>query len=252
MMIRTALFALALAALVPAAQAADALSPAQKTEIEGIVKQYIMDNPQVILDAVEKHQTDQMEKSQAEQQDKVAGFVKTLGKDYNRYVGGNPKGDITIVEFFDYNCGYCKKAFSEVNELIKEDKNVRVIFLDMPILGPQSTEASKWSLAAANQGKYFEYHRALMDHQGPKTPEALEKLAQDLGLDVKKLKEEKESEEISKLIGANIEQAQAMGFNGTPGFIIGDEPSFGYIPLDTMKATIKAQREGGSKEKTDG
>lgn len=252
-MIRLALIALLATALpLSAPHAADTLSPAQKAEVETMIQKYIADNPKAILDAVEKYQIEQMAKTQTEQQDKVTAFVKTLNDDYNRFIGGNPKGDVTIVEFFDYNCGYCKKAFAEVNELIKEDKNVRVIFLDMPILGPQSTEASKWSLAAARQGKYFEFHSALMNTQGPKTPETLEKLAKETGLDIKKLKEDKESEEISKLIGANIEQAQEMGFSGTPGFIIGSQPTFGYMPLDAMKAAVKAEREGGAKEKTDG
>jgi protein-disulfide isomerase len=239
--------------LLPLSAKAETLSPEQKTEVEALIKKVLEENPQLIIDSVEKHRVAQMEKDMEAQKAGVIEFQKTLGDKYGAYTVGNPKADVTIVEFFDYNCGYCKKAFEEVNKLIEEDKNVKVVFFEMPILGPQSTEAAKWSAAAAAQGKYFDFHRALMSFQGPKTDENLAKLAKDAGLDVDKAKAAKDSPDIMKGIEANIQKAQELGFSGTPGFIIGSRPVFGYMEYDAMKSAIETERQDAKKnKKTDG
>lgn len=246
MMTRLALFAFLMA--LPVTAQAQAFTDEQKKEIQTIVEKTIADNPQLILDSVEKHRVAEAEKELEKQRENVVEFQKTLGNQFAAYSAGNPKGDVTVVEFFDYNCGYCKKAFQEVNKLIQEDKNVNVIFFEMPILGPQSTEAAKWSMAAAKQGKYFDFHRAAMEFTGPKTEENLIDLAKKAGVDVEQAKKDKESPEIMKQIETNIAKAQELGFSGTPGFLIGTRPVFGYMELDAMKTAVITEREEAKKQ----
>lgn len=241
MIIRLAL--IAFLTILPLSAQAQALSAEQKTEIEALVKKVLMENPQIIIDSVEKHRVAAMEKEMEGQKAGIIDFQKSLGKEFAPYSAGNPKGDVTVVEFFDYNCGYCKKAYEEVMALIEADKNVRVIFFEMPILGPQSTEAAKWSIAAAAQGKYFDFHRAVMESTGPKSEENFAKIAEKVGLDVAKAKEVKDSPETQATIDKNIQQAQVLGFSGTPGFLIGTRPVFGYMQLDAMKTAVQTERD---------
>ena len=231
-----------LPATINAASAQD-FTAAQKEQIQEMFKEYLVNNGEVILESVNKYQGELVAKEAAVANEKAAGFVKELSGRTDLATAGNPEGDITIVEFFDYNCGYCTRALEEIQVILKEDKNVRVVFMDMPILGPQSLEASKWSLAAREQGKYWEYHRAIMTHQGPKNEAALEKLAKELKLDIDKLKKDKDSEEIAATLNQNIEEAQALNIRGTPGFIIGEEVAPGYIPAEQMKKIIAEQRK---------
>lgn len=246
MITRLALVAFLMA--LPLTAQAQAFTEEQKKEIQTIIEQVISDNPQIILDSVEKFRLAEAEKELQAQGEKVVEFQKSLGTQYAAYSAGNPKGDVTVVEFFDYNCGYCKKAFEEVNKLIQEDKNVYVVFFEMPILGDQSTEAAKWSMAAAKQKKYFEFHRALMEFTGPKTDSNLTELATKVGLNVDQAKKDKESPDVMKQIEANIEKARELGFSGTPGFLIGKRPVFGYMELDAMKTAVNTEREDAKKQ----
>lgn len=245
-MIRIALLTLLLA--LPSVSYAQDLSAGQKTEIEALVKQAILDNPELILKSVEDFQLKQQKEAQKEQAKGTQKFLDEIGDSKAAFTVGNPKGDVTVVEFFDYNCGYCKKAFEDIQALLKDDKNIKIILFDMPVLGPASEEASKWSIAAAKQGKYFDFHREIITHQGQKDEAALEKLAKKVGLDVKQLKKDAADPETQKAIDQNIEQAQSMGFSGTPGFIVGTEMVRGYIGTKAMKemvAKIRKEAAGG-------
>lgn len=244
---RLALFT-AMLSVLSAPVMAQGLTDEQKKEVEAIIEKVLMENPKIILDSVQKFQEAEQMKQREVQQVGIDEFVKTLDKELAPYTAGNPKGDVTVVEFFDYNCGYCKKAFTEVNKLIEEDKDVHVIFFEMPILGPQSTAAAKWSMAAAKQNKYFDFHRAAMEFTGPKSEENLEDLAKKAGLDVEKAKKDKESPEIMKTIESNIAKAQELGFSGTPGFLIGNSPVFGYMEFPAMKGAVELQRKTAKKK----
>lgn len=227
---------------------AEGFSDTQKKEIESLIQSYIMENPQVVLDSVEKHQMRQQEEAMAEQAAQAKDFAASLSGETLFPVAGNPDGDITVVEFFDYNCGYCKKAFADINTLIESDKNVRVLFVEMPILGPSSTEASKWALAAHKQGKYFEFHSALMNHQGTKNESSLEDLAAKIGLDVDKLKKDKDDPALTSATEDNIQKAQDLGISGTPGFIVGEEIVRGYVPYTQMESLLQEQRKAAQKK----
>jgi protein-disulfide isomerase len=233
---------LALILLFPAASMAQSLSDSQKAEIDGMIKEYIMNNGKEIMDSVNTYQTELEAEQLAESSKKAANFVKEIDKANKLPMAGNPKGDVTVVEFFDYNCGYCRKALEALEATIKADDNIKVIFVDMPILGPASYEAAKWSLAADKQGKYFEFHKALLNHNGNKGGAILEKIAQDLKLDIDKMKSDKDSTEISNILEENINTAQSIGVRGTPGFIIDGQLYPGYMPADQIKTIVKEAR----------
>ncbi len=225
------------------------MSADHKKEIETLVHEYILNNGGLLIESVNKFQTDEEAKANREAESKAAEFLKSIKDDKNLAIAGNPDGDITVVEFYDYNCGYCKKALEEIQSLLKEDKNVKVVLYDMPILGPSSLETAKWGMAAKKQNKFFDYHVALMHHNGEKDEAVYKKLAKDVGLDVEKLLKDKNDPAIDAEIKKYIETAQSLGFSGTPGFIINEKVFRGYIPYDVIQSTIKEQREKLSAKK---
>jgi len=231
---------------VQTAQAADSgdFTPAQKTAMENIIKDYIMSNPQVLMDSVNNYRS-------AEEKKQEEGAVKALEE--NRQILlkgnfpeiGNKKGDITIVEFFDYNCGYCKQGYEAVQESLNNDKNIRFVFVEFPILSESSHLAAKYALAAQKQGKYFELHRELMLYKGPKSDESILQLAGKAGLDMDKLKKDVSDPSIEAEIKKNIDLAQKLQISGTPAFIIGDQIIRGYVPYEGMKTMVADLRKNG-------
>lgn len=242
--------ALALLALAPlSARAEDAAKPLTRADVEGIIQDYLAKNPQVVIDAITNFQ-------QKQYADQAKAEAQALGENYGALTAadmpsaGNPKGDATVVEFFDYNCGYCKRAIKDVLALIDQDKNVRVVFVDFPILSPDSAFAARWALAAQKQGKYFEYHKALMEHPGHIDEKILVEYAKKIGLDEQKLRKDAADDlDIQQRIEKNIDMAQKLGLHGTPAFIIGDSIAKGYIPIEGMKQAIAEVRGKASEGK---
>ena len=213
-------------------------------DVEEVIAQWIDENPEKILVSIQNMQA-------KAQKDKLANASENIGKNKDELFSKDSpqyapkKYDVTIVEFFDYNCGYCKKARDNVDKLIKEDKKVRVIFKEYPILGPQSIEMSTVALAVQiNYPKsYFKFHNALMKSK-ERGKDGAFKIAKSLGLSVKKLKNTiaRDAEKIAKIIDQNHKVGQAIGVTGTPGFVIGEELLPGAYPLDVMKEKIAAVR----------
>lgn len=233
-------------AAVPA-HAADktAFTPEQQTQLKDMMRDFIMENPEVMIESINKMKA-------KEEQDQNASAIQSLDKHraflYNNPdmpSTGNPKGDITIVEFFDYNCGYCKRAYEAVQQTLDADKNVRFVFVELPILSPQSKIAANYAMAAHKQGKYFEFHRAVMNSSEPKTEEMLQRTGKELGLDVEKLKKDANSDETKALLEKKTAVAQDLHISGTPGFIIGDQIIRGYVPYEGMKPMIADARKAG-------
>ncbi|SMH51832.1 DsbA family protein [Azospirillum agricola] len=244
---RSALLALPVMAMVfsPAAMAQSqpaAMDDAQRTAIETVVRDYLMKNPEIILQAVEALQ--QREKvAEAERAKKaLADNQKALTRNPADPVAGNPQGDVTVVEFFDYQCGYCKAVQADTERLIKDDPKLRFVFKELPILGPASVIASKAALAARAQGKYLEFHNALMAQRGQLDEDVVLRLAKSVGLDTDRLKKDMESREVLSVIAANQALAEQLGIRGTPGFVFGDELVPGAIKLDDMKRLVAAAR----------
>jgi protein-disulfide isomerase len=212
---------------VPASQPSDAPSPsaftpAQRKELETIIKDILLNNPEIMLE-VQNALESKMDKIQAE---RMAVAIKENSAELFRPTGspvvGNLKGDVPVIEFFDYNCGYCKKALSEVSHLIDKDKKVRVILKEFPILAKGSEEASRVALAAKMQGKYWEFHRTMLENQGQANEASALRVAEKLGLDMTRLKKDMASPEVKKEIDDTRQLATKMGIQGTPHFIVGD------------------------------
>ncbi len=194
----------------------------QKAAIQDIVKEYFLANPEAFLEI----QTALEAKMEALQAEKLKVALKTNAKDIFHREGaplaGNPKGDITVVEFFDYNCGYCKKAYSDIAKLIDKDNKIRFVMKELPILSKGSEEASRVAIAAKIQGKYWEAHRALMQVRGEVNEQTALRAVDKIGLDLDKLKRDMASDEVRKEIAFVRDLAQKMGIQGTPHFLVGD------------------------------
>jgi len=209
------------AAPLPTATSAS-LSAAQRKEIEAIIKEYLLSNPEVLLEAQNVLEA-RMDKIQGERmavalKDNAAQIYKSAASPIV-----NAKGDVPVVEFFDYNCGFCKKAFPEVAQLIDKDKKVRLILKEFPILAKGSEEASRVALAAKLQGKYWEFHRAMLENQGQANEASALRVAERLGLDMARLKKDMAAPEVKKEIDDTRALANKMGIQGTPHFLVGDK-----------------------------
>ena len=215
-----------------------------KSDVQEIVKDYINENPGIIVEAFQKHRQQQQEEQQRQQREQfLENKDDILASDYSPVVGNESDDAVVVVEFFDYNCGYCKRAIDDVNKVIDEH-NVKFIFKEFPILSESSRTAARYALAAQEQGKYLEYHTALMEYKGQKNEENLLDLAEEIGLDPEKLKEDAQSGKVEEELQKNKELAQKIGVRGTPAFIIGDNISPGYIPYSQMKTLIEQAQEG--------
>ncbi len=244
----TAAATIGLAAYAPATRAA--AEGITKENLGPAVREYLLANPEVVIEAVEAYQKKQ-EMADAEKAKENLkthkDFLYKADKDATPEVG-NPDATVTVVEFFDYNCGYCKRALKEVQSVLAEDKDVRFVFKDMPILSPQSQTAAHWSLAAQRQGKYFEFHQKVMNHQGGISETSLAEIAKEVGLDVEKMKKDAADPKIAEIVMQNVKVATDLGLRGTPAFIINDRVIGGYIELEEMKrviAEVRAEAKGG-------
>lgn len=216
----------------------------QKQAIEQIVRDYLLKNPEILLE-VGKELEKRQATAQVAQQKRV--IVENRGQIFaasSDFVLGNPKGDITVVEFFDYNCGWCKRAVDEVSKLTSADPNVKIIFKEFPIFGENSTMAAKAAMASIKQGKYWEFHRALMKERQV-TKDNIFQIAEKVGLDVAKLKSDMNNPEHDASIKATSDIAQALGIEGTPGFIVDAKVNVGFLPLDGLQQLIGEARKTG-------
>ena len=240
--------ALALAAGPAPAFDIDALSEAERTAFRAEIRAYLLDNPEVLMEAI-KVLEDRQAASQAQaDSDLVATHAEALFNDGFSWVGGNPEGDLTLVEFMDYRCGYCRKAHDEVAELVESDGNIRFILKEYPILGEESVKSARFAVAVrqlAGAEAYFAVHEALMTLRGNVTDEALERIGTAAGVDVKAAMARMASDEVTAELAANHQLAQALAISGTPTFVMGDEVLRGYLPLDAMRDIARQERSEG-------
>ncbi|MGB0412756.1 MAG: DsbA family protein [Pikeienuella sp.] len=246
--LKKSLAAGAAAAMLAAAPVmADEFTAAQKAELDGLIRAYILDNPEVIVDAMRVLEQRQQLAQRNADAELIARFSSRLFDDGFSHVGGNPDGDVTLVEFLDYRCGYCKQAHDGVKALIATDGNIRLVVKEFPILGPESTYAARAALSAQSQGHalYEAFNDAMMRHQGNLDQRTVIRLAEGVGLDSDELQAEMESPVIAERIRTTYGLAREMGISGTPAFVIGDEIVRGYVPYDTLRELVEAAREQG-------
>ena len=220
---------------------------AQKSDIEAIVKSYLLEHPELLQEMSDKLKAKQAEAENIARTKGLSENAAAIFKSKADPMIGNPKGNAIIVEFMDYNCGWCKKSVGELSQLLETDKDVKVLFKEFPIFGPDSEYAAKAALAANAQGKYWELHQALFANDGHVNAAVVDDVATRVGIDVARMKKDMEAPEITKQIDNNHGLGQLLALTGTPAFIIDQSISPGYIAFDEMKATIENVRKVGCK-----
>ncbi|PXW72472.1 protein-disulfide isomerase [Loktanella sp. PT4BL] len=233
------LLATALMTLLPFGAAAQSMSD---DEIKALALEAIRENPQIIMEAIALIEEQRSAAQAAAQAEILLRQRAFLENDPNAPSVGNPDAETVIVEFFDYNCPYCKRAAGDVKALLAADKDVRVVYREWPILGEGSVLASRAALAARNQGKYEEMHWGLMEMRGRAEEASILALARSIGLDVDQLREDMQSDAVNSHIAASDQLAQNLGFTGTPAFVIGDALVPGAIPLAELQQYIAEAR----------
>jgi len=229
---------------VLAADGKNASTPDTKA-VEKIIRDYLLKHPEIVSDALEAHQRNVAEKEELAILQTIKARRKDLRHDPASVVGGNPAGDVTVVEFFDYRCGVCKRVHPIVNQLVKRDGKIRLVYKEWPILGPQSVFASRAAIASRKQGddKYLVFHDRMMAARQALTSDAVMKLAESAGLDSARLRRDMRAPEIDKIIQRNYSLAQSLKLNGTPSFLIGDTLLRGARDADTMLNLVRDARK---------
>ena len=217
-------------------EAAEFTTP-QRQAIETIIHDYLMQNPDVLIEVLRAAEDAKSKQALSERHQEIFDDPATP-------VGGNPQGDVSIVEFFDYRCPYCKQVQPALETLLGQDPKLRFVYKEMPVLGPSSVVAAHAALAARLQGKYEPFHNAMMATKGQISEDVVYRVAGSVGLDVERLKRDMASPEIDQAVKANLALAEALDIRGTPGFIIGDHIIPGAIELDSLKDLIAESRKG--------
>jgi len=232
--------------MLPVTLQAAEFNDVQRKEMGEIVRQYLIENPEVLRDAFLA-----LERKEARAKaDGAKTAIKELAPDIFRADGdlviGNPVGDVTMVELFDYNCGFCKRSLPDILKLVESDKNLKFVIKEFPILGPGSLVAARAAIASRAQGKYWEFHSALLKKRGSVNEAGVMKVAEKLGLDIAKLKKDMNSDEITAILARNHRVAQALNINGTPAFIVGETIFPGAVGYEKLaEAVAKVRAKGG-------
>ena len=223
----------------PSMSLADELSDAR---IKELVYEAILENPEIIMEAVRLLE----ERQQQEQQSAATAVLRDererLERDPNAIVLGNPDGDVTVVEFFDYNCPYCRRVMPQVDALVVGDPNVRLVYREWPILGDGSVFAARAALAARKQDKYEAFHVAMMSMQGRAEEASVLRVAREVGLDINQMRQDMQAPEVDEHIQTSMELTRSLGFNGTPSFVIGDALIPGFVESDVLLEQVEAAR----------
>jgi protein-disulfide isomerase len=242
-----ALFALALAA-APQAASAQAFSDGQRGEIETIIKNYLISHPEVLEDAMAELNKRQAAAENEKHEASVAENSDTIFNSPRGVLLGNKDGDVTFVEFFDYNCGYCKRAMTDMLDLMKSDSKLKVVLKEFPVLSQGSVDAAHVAVAVRMQDpggkKYLDFHQRLLGGRGQADKARAIAAAKEAGLDVGRIEKDLASPEVAATIEENFKLAEAMGMNGTPSYVIGKQIVVGAIGLDGLKEKIGLARCG--------
>jgi protein-disulfide isomerase len=217
-------------------------TPVQKTAIEKIVHQYLVQHPEVLVEASQALQAKQVQAQQGKAMQAISANKEALFNDPNTPTAGNPNGNVYVVEFFDYQCGHCRTVFPVIESIMAKDKNVKFFFKELPIFGGASKYAAKAALASNKYGKYLAFHDKLFSAKNMLDEDKVKQLAQQSGLDVKKLTAEMQDPKYEAAIRANFALAQKLGIMGTPAFVVSNkaETKFQFIPGATDEQGLQA------------
>lgn len=229
--------------LGPPGAAAAEFTPDQTREIEAVVRDYLKNHPEMLIDAIQAAD----DKLKADAKDKagqmLAAHRQDVFDDPRSPVAGNPQGDVTLVEFFDYRCPYCKQVEPALERIVGEDRQLRFVFKEFPVLGPESEVAARVALAARKQGKYDAFHRAMMGTTGRIDDAVIFKVAASAGLDVDRARQDMKSPDVEQELQANLDLGRALDLDGTPSFIVGNTIVPGAVSADALKRLIADARE---------
>jgi protein-disulfide isomerase len=236
----------AMAASTAAAPAgADDLTSAQKAAIDKEIHDYLLSHPEVLIEAVQAADDKVKADAHDKAQQALAEKRKQVFDDPSSPVGGDPHGDVTLVEFFDYRCPYCKEVEPSLEKVLADDHHLRFVYKEFPVLGPVSTTAARAALAARKQGKYDAFHRAMMAAKGQISDQTVMDIAGSVGLDIGQLQRDMASPDVDKTLKADMALADALDISGTPAFIIGNTIIPGAVDLDALKQAIADARKKG-------
>jgi len=236
--------------LAPARPAmAQEFSPTQKNEIETIIRDYIVNHPEVLQEAIAELDKRQAAADTEKAKATIASNAETLFNSSRQVVLGNPKGDVTLVEFFDYNCGFCKRALPDMIELLKDDAKLKVVLKEFPVLGPGSVEAAKVAVAVRMQDKagkkYIDFHQKLLGgSRGPVDKARALAVAKEVGMDMTRIDKDLATDEVKLSIEESLKLAESLGLNGTPSYIIGSDVVIGAVGLDALRQKVSFARCG--------
>lgn len=236
---RSTLLAACLVLALPIAGIAQEVT---EDRIKELVAETLRENPELVLEALQTLEARQAEAQAAAAAATLADERNVLERDPNAPVLGNPDGDVTVVEFFDYNCPYCKRAMPEIDALLAEDGKIRFVLREWPILSEGSAIAARAALAARKQGKYAELHNALMGARAKLDEASVLRIAGEVGLDLAQLKADMQSPEVEEHIATSMRLADALGFNGTPSFVVGDQLIPGFVEKAQLAEAVAAAR----------
>jgi len=215
----------------------------QKNEIRNTVREYLLENPQVVVEVLETIQSQQQRSEGRQRQNAVTARADQLFKSRSDPSVGDPKASVTIVEFFDYQCPYCRRMAQQLAKLNEEDPDLRIVYKEFPVFGPASTLAASAAMGAMRQGKYEEFHLALMGTRGAPSERSIFRLAERIGLDAGRLRADMNSATPQRIFQRNRQLAQELGIRGTPAFVVGDQVIRGAVEIRRLRDLIAEQRK---------
>jgi len=240
--------AVSLALALPQTSRADEVSAPQREAVEKIVHDYLLAHPEVLQEAMTELEKRQTAAENEKHKAAVKEHAQALFSSPDQVTLGNPDGNVTFVEFFDYNCGYCKHAMSDMLTLLKDDPNLKVVLKEFPVLGPGSVEAARVAVAVRMQDKsgkkYLEFHQKLLGGRGAADNARALAVAKEVGLDMDRLQKDMKSPEVEKTLQQDFKLAEALGLNGTPSYVIGNNVIVGAIGLKGLQENVNTARCG--------
>jgi protein-disulfide isomerase len=239
---------LAAALIAPQVASAQAFSDTQRSDIENIIKSYLLAHPEVLEDAMNELSKRQAAAEAEKHEASITENADAIFNSPRNVTLGNKDGDVTFVEFFDYNCGYCKRAMADMLDLLKTDPRLKVVLKEFPVLSEGSVEAAKVAVAARMQDptgkKYLDFHQKLLGGRGVADKARAMAAAKDAGFDMARLEKDMASPEAKATIEENMKLAEGMGMNGTPSYVIGKQVVIGAVGLEGLKEKISTARCG--------
>lgn len=227
---------------------ADEFTPAQKQEMGEFIKDYLVKNPEVLRAAIDALDKSDKQAAEAARRQTVADAAGPLFSSKYQETVGNPNGTATLVEFFDYNCHFCKGALPDIARLMKDDSNLKIVLKDFPVLGPGSVEAARVASAVRNQlpgDKFWAFHNKLLTAHGPIGKAEALAVAKDLGLDMDRIAKDMDSKDTEAGLHEVMTMADSLQINGTPSFVVGDEVVVGAVGYDQLKTKIESVHKCG-------